>query len=106
LRVHGFFLTLFFLFSLLVHGDTFLRRGVEILPRFGDKRQVVEISQKIESDIAAYLITIPGHRFGRYSTLDGLGLPHPSCHSFSARMESEAGITAMGAHDRMQPTLA
>jgi predicted PurR-regulated permease PerM len=54
----GFFLTLLFLFFLLVHGDTFLRRVVEILPRFGDKRQAVEISQKIESDISAYLITI------------------------------------------------
>jgi predicted PurR-regulated permease PerM len=41
-----------------VHGDTFLRRVVEILPRFGDKRQAVEISEKIESDISAYLITI------------------------------------------------
>lgn len=54
----GFFLTLLFLFFLLVHGDTFLRRVVEILPRFGDKRQAVEISRKIESDISAYLITI------------------------------------------------
>jgi predicted PurR-regulated permease PerM len=54
----GFFLTLLLLFFLLVHGDTFLRRVVEILPRFGDKRQAVEISQKIESDISAYLITI------------------------------------------------
>jgi hypothetical protein len=31
---------------------------VEILPRFGDKRRAVEISQKIESDISVYLITI------------------------------------------------
>jgi predicted PurR-regulated permease PerM len=54
----GFFLTVLFLFFLLVHGDTFLRRVVEILPRFGDKRQAVDISQKIESDISAYLITI------------------------------------------------
>jgi predicted PurR-regulated permease PerM len=52
------FLTVLFLFFLLVHGDTFLRRVVEILPRFGDKRQAVDISQKIESDISAYLITI------------------------------------------------
>jgi predicted PurR-regulated permease PerM len=54
----GLFLTVLFLFFLLVHGDTFLRRVVEILPRFGDKRQAVDISQKIESDISAYLITI------------------------------------------------
>jgi predicted PurR-regulated permease PerM len=52
------FLTVLFLFFLLVHGDTFLRRLVEILPRFGNKRQAVDISQKIENDISAYLITI------------------------------------------------
>jgi hypothetical protein len=28
------------------------------LPRFGSKRQVVEISQQIESDISAYLVRI------------------------------------------------
>jgi predicted PurR-regulated permease PerM len=54
----GFFLTLLFLFFLLVHGDTFLRRVVELLPRFGEKRQAVDISQKIESDISVYLLTI------------------------------------------------
>jgi predicted PurR-regulated permease PerM len=54
----GFFTTVLFLFFLLVSGDIFLHRLVEILPRFGNKRQVVEISQQIENDISAYLITI------------------------------------------------
>jgi predicted PurR-regulated permease PerM len=54
----GFFMTVLFLFSLLVSGDIFLHRLVEILPRFRSKRQVVEISQQIESDVSAYLITI------------------------------------------------
>jgi predicted PurR-regulated permease PerM len=54
----GFFTTVLFLFFLLVSGDIFLHRLVEILPRFGSKRQVVEISQQIESDISAYLVTI------------------------------------------------
>jgi predicted PurR-regulated permease PerM len=54
----GFFVTVLFLFFLLVHGDTFLRRIVEILPHFGNKRRVVEISQTIESDISIYLLTI------------------------------------------------
>jgi hypothetical protein len=49
---------LLFLFFLLVHGDTFLRRLVEVLPRFSEKRQAVDISEKIESDISAYLITV------------------------------------------------
>ena len=54
----GFFTTVLFLFFLLVSGDIFLHRLVEILPRFSGKRQVVEISQQIESDISAYLVTI------------------------------------------------
>jgi predicted PurR-regulated permease PerM len=41
-----------------VSGDTFLRRLVEILPSFSNKRQAVDISQQIESDISAYLVTI------------------------------------------------
>ena len=54
----GFFTTVPFLFFLLVSGDIFLRRLVEVLPRFKSKRQVIEMSQQIESDISAYLITI------------------------------------------------
>jgi len=54
----GFFTTVLFLFFLLVSGDIFLHRLVEVLPRFKSKRQVVEISQQIESDISAYLVTI------------------------------------------------
>jgi len=54
----GFFTTVLFLFFLLVSGDIFLHRLVEVLPHFKSKRQVVEISQKIESDISAYLVTI------------------------------------------------
>jgi len=54
----GLFTTVLFLYFLLVSGDTFLRRFVEIMPRFQSKRQAIEISQQIESDISAYLITI------------------------------------------------
>jgi predicted PurR-regulated permease PerM len=54
----GFFTTVLFLFFLLVSGDIFLQRFVEILPRFSSKRQVVEIDQQIERDISAYLVTI------------------------------------------------
>lgn len=53
------FLTMFLmLFFLLNSGDTFLRRLVEIMPRFRDKRQVIDISWQVESDISGYLITI------------------------------------------------
>src|ERR1700691_4435364 len=56
--VSGTLETVLVLFFLLLSGDTFLRRLVEVLPRFKNKRQAVEISQQIESDIAAYLTTI------------------------------------------------
>jgi predicted PurR-regulated permease PerM len=54
----GMFTTVLFLYFLLVSGDIFLRRLVEILPHFSSKRQAVDISQQIESDISAYLVTI------------------------------------------------
>ncbi|GAB0115272.1 AI-2E family transporter [Acidisoma sp. C75] len=50
--------TLLVLFYLLVFGETFLRRLVEVLPRFDDKREAVEISQHMERDLSAYLLTI------------------------------------------------
>ena len=54
----GMFTTVLLLFFLLVSGDTFLRRFVEILPRFRDKRQAVDISQQIELDISRFLLTV------------------------------------------------
>ena len=54
----GLLTTVLVLYFLMVSGDTFLRRMVEILPRFHDKRQAVDISQQIEQDISAYLVTI------------------------------------------------
>jgi predicted PurR-regulated permease PerM len=54
----GLFTTLLVLFYLLVSGETFLRRLVEILPRFKDKRQAVELSEHIERDVSAYLLTV------------------------------------------------
>jgi predicted PurR-regulated permease PerM len=54
----GLFTTVMFLFFLLLAGDSFLRRLVEVLPRFRSKRQAVDISQQIGRDISAYLLTI------------------------------------------------
>jgi predicted PurR-regulated permease PerM len=54
----GAFETLLVMFFVLVSGETFLRRLVEILPRFEDKRRAVDISQEIEHDISVYLGTI------------------------------------------------
>jgi len=56
--VSGLLETVLVLFFLLISGETFLRRLVEILPRFKNKRQAVDIANQIESDIAGYLMTI------------------------------------------------
>jgi len=54
----GLFTTILALYFLLVSGEIFLRRVVEVLPNFSDKRQAVDIYQQIEADISAYLVTI------------------------------------------------
>jgi predicted PurR-regulated permease PerM len=54
----GLFTTVLVLYFLLVGGDIFLRRIVEILPTFSNKRQAVDISQQIQEDISGYLVTI------------------------------------------------
>ncbi|WP_038960177.1 AI-2E family transporter [Bradyrhizobium japonicum] len=54
----GLFTTVLVLYFLLVAGHIFLRRIVEILPTFSNKRQAVDISQQIQEDISAYLVTI------------------------------------------------
>jgi predicted PurR-regulated permease PerM len=54
----GLFTTVLVLYFLLVSSEIFLRRIVEILPNFREKRQAVDISQQVEEDISAYLVTI------------------------------------------------
>lgn len=54
----GLVWTLLMLFFLLLAGDTFLRRTVEVMPTFGDKRQVIDIATQVEKDISIYLMTI------------------------------------------------
>jgi predicted PurR-regulated permease PerM len=77
----GLFETTLVLFFLLVSGGTFLRKLVEIMPTFGDKRQVVDLSQQIESNISAYLLTITimnaavGTATGLIMWLTGIGDP-------------------------------
>jgi predicted PurR-regulated permease PerM len=56
--VSGVFMTALVLFFLLVSGDTFLRKLVEALPRFKDKRKVVDLTLQIEQNVSAYLLTI------------------------------------------------
>lgn len=56
--VGGIFETLLVLFFLLISGDAFLQRFLEILPRVQDKKKALQISHQIERDISAYLRTI------------------------------------------------
>jgi len=60
----GLFTTVLVLYFLLVAGEVFLRRIVEVLPTFSDKRQAVDISQQIETDISAYLLNITAMNAG------------------------------------------
>ena len=46
------------LYFLLVSGDLFLRRLVEILPTLSDKKQLVEMSHEIERNVSSYLSTV------------------------------------------------
>jgi predicted PurR-regulated permease PerM len=54
----GLGVTVVLLFFLLVTGDMFLRRFVEIIPKLSNKKQLVDISQEIERNISGYLFTI------------------------------------------------
>lgn len=52
------FTTIIILFFLLSAGDRLLRGLVEVMPRFKEKRQVVEIAAEIEQSVSAYLLTV------------------------------------------------
>jgi predicted PurR-regulated permease PerM len=62
--VDGLLTTLLVLYFALVSGDTLLRRLVEVLPTFRDKRIAIEVSHKIEEDISVYLATITAMNAG------------------------------------------
>jgi predicted PurR-regulated permease PerM len=52
------FTVLLLLFFLLSSGDTMLRRLVEVLPTWEDKKRAVQIAVEIERNVAGYLATI------------------------------------------------
>jgi predicted PurR-regulated permease PerM len=81
LFMSALFTTLLVLFYLLVFGEVFLRRVVEILPRFANKRQAVEISMQIEADLSAYLVTVTAINSGvgaaTFLIMWACGVPDP-----------------------------
>ena len=54
----GLGITVLMLFFMLSSGELFMRRLVEILPNFRDKKRAVEMSHEVEENISAYLLTI------------------------------------------------
>ncbi|GBR53926.1 transporter [Neokomagataea thailandica NBRC 106555] len=54
----AFFSMLLMLFFLMTEGDTLLRRVVEIMPTFAEKRRVVQMALKIEHNVSVYLVTV------------------------------------------------
>jgi predicted PurR-regulated permease PerM len=53
-----FFATMVILFFLLAAGDRLLRGFIELLPRFSDKQQAIDIAFEIQRSIGCYLLTI------------------------------------------------
>ena len=75
------FTILLLLFFFLSAGDTLLRRLVEVLPTWEDKRRAVGIASEIEENVASYLATITVMNL-LVGTLNGLqvwllGMPNP-----------------------------
>ena len=56
--ITGLITTAVLLFFLLVSGDLFLRRLIEILPTMSDKKQAVSIANEIQRTVSGYLVTI------------------------------------------------
>lgn len=53
-----FFIIVVVLFFMLAAGDSMLRKLVEVVPTFRDKKHVVIISNEIERNVSGYLVTI------------------------------------------------
>jgi predicted PurR-regulated permease PerM len=56
--ITGLLTTAVLLFFLLISGDQFLRRLIEILPTMSNKKQAVTISKEIQQTVSGYLATI------------------------------------------------
>ena len=75
------FTILLLLFFFLSSGDTLLRRLIEVLPTWEDKKRAVGIASEIEDNVASYLATITVMNI-LVGTLNGLqvwllGMPNP-----------------------------
>ncbi len=75
------FTMLLMLFFLLYEGDSLLRRVIEIMPTWADKRRAVQIVAEIEHNVSLYLATITGMNLlvgvANFIQCWALGLPNP-----------------------------
>ena len=75
------FTMLLMLFFLLYEGDSLLRRFIEIMPTWADKRRTVQIAFEIERNVSLYLATITGMNLlvgiANFIQCWALGLPNP-----------------------------
>jgi predicted PurR-regulated permease PerM len=75
------FTMLLMLFFLLYEGDSLLRRFVEIMPTWKDKRRTVQIATEIEHNVSLYLATITVMNLlvgvANFIQCWAMGLPNP-----------------------------
>jgi len=79
--VAGLTEVLLLLYLLLASGDLFLRKLVEVLPLFRDKRTAVEVTEQVQQAVTQYIVTTLVINGGQGVvvglTLWGLGMPYP-----------------------------
>jgi len=79
--VAGLAEVLLLLYLLLASGDLFLRKLVEVLPVFRDKRLAVEVTEQVQEAVTRYIVTTllinGGQGVAVGLALWGLGMPSP-----------------------------
>jgi predicted PurR-regulated permease PerM len=79
--VAGLAEVLLLLYLLLTSGDLFLRKLVEVLPLFRDKRLAVEVTEQVQQAVTRYIVTTllinGGQGVAVGLALWGLGMPSP-----------------------------
>lgn len=79
--VFAFLTTLMLAYFLLASGDTFLRKGVRMMPKLRDKIRIVEMAREIQTEIGRYFLTITflsvGLGIATSLSMWALGMPTP-----------------------------
>ena len=77
----GLVIAVVLLFFMLASNDTLLRQAISVIPRFREKKQLVEMIREMEDDISFYLLTISVINAGLGLAVGGLmyllDMPNP-----------------------------